>query len=264
MVGGTVVLCGKIVMVCAIHMDSNDPKTKESQRRHVRYEVSDDCRIRASIMVRSSDAASANKDWPGTLVDMSAGGAHIQISLGAVAFKGDTCVLTLAHAGVKTELRGILAHYVCSARHSVCGVKFDAFSGGWDKTYLPYYKAIVASSTLKGGPAGSDAPGRYREEYRGPGHTKLEVWRDNKPERALVGFDYTMARYAAALPTAGADMFENKKQVGFRAAPTESGAPGAPLSSSQEAEARWEFSLAASNLPKAIAPDIRRLLRLVS
>ena len=30
------------------------------------------------------------------------------------------------------------------------------------------------------------------------------------------------------------------------------------------AAARWEFSLAASNLPKAIAPDIRRLLRLVS
>ena len=32
----------------------------------------------------------------------------------------------------------------------------------------------------------------------------------------------------------------------------------------QEAEARWEFSLAASNLPAAIAPDIRRLLRLCS
>ena len=30
------------------------------------------------------------------------------------------------------------------------------------------------------------------------------------------------------------------------------------------AAARWEFSIAASNLPKAIAPDIRRLLRLVS
>lgn len=44
----------------------------------------------------------------------------------------------------------------------------------------------------------------------------------------------------------------------------ESGAPGAPLTPSQEAEARWEFSIAASNLPKTIAPDIRRLLRLVS
>jgi hypothetical protein len=245
-------------------MGTNDAKTGESKRKHVRYEVSDDCRIRASIRVKSSDPATANKDWAGTLVDVSAGGAHIQISLGAVAYTGDTCVLTLSLGGVKTELRGILAHYVCSARNSVCGVKFDAFSTGWDKAYLPYYKAIVASSTLKGGPAGSDVPGRYREEYRGPGHTKLEVWRDNKPERALIGFDYTMARYAAALANAGADMFANKAAVGFRAAPTENGRADGPLTKAQEAEARWEFSLAASNLPKAIAPDIRRLLRLVS
>ena len=244
-------------------MSSNDAKTKESQRKHVRYELSDDCRIRASIMIRSSDPVSANKDWPGTLVDMSSEGAHIQISLGAVAYKGDSCVLTLTHGGVKLQLRGSLAHYVCSARHSVCGVKFDFFSGP-DKTYLHFFKAIVASSTLKGGSAGSDAPGRYREEYSGPGHVKLEVWRDDKPERALVGFDYTMARYAAALATAGADMFKNKAEVVFRAAPMDNGAPGLPLTKAQEAEARWEFSLAASNLPKAIAPDIRRLLRLVS
>ena len=244
-------------------MSSNDAKTKESQRKHVRYELSDDCRLRASIMIRSSDPVSANKDWPGTLVDMSSEGAHIQISLGAVAYKGDSCVLTLTHGGVKLQLRGSLAHYVCSARHSVCGVKFDFFSGP-DKTYLHFFKAIVASSTLKGGSAGSDAPGRYREEYSGPGHVKLEVWRDDKPERALVGFDYTMARYAAALATAGADMFKNKAEVVFRAAPMDNGAPGLPLTKAQEAEARWEFSLAASNLPKAIAPDIRRLLRLVS
>lgn len=246
------------------NMGTNDAKTGESKRKHVRYEVSDDCRLRGSIRVKSSDTATANKEWPGTLVDMSAGGAHIQISLGAVAYTGDTCVLTLAHAGVKAELRGVLAHYVCSARNSVCGVKFDAFSSGWDKAYLPYFKAIVASSTLKGGPAGSDAPGRYREEYSGPGHTKLEVWRDNKPERALLGFDYVMARYAAALATVGPDMFKNKAEVAFRAAPTETGGIGGPLTKAQEAEARWEFSLAASNLPKAFAPDIRRLLRLVS
>lgn len=245
-------------------MDANDTKTKESQRKHVRYEVSDDCRLRGSIRVKSSDPATANKDWPGTLVDMSAGGAHIQISLGAVAYTGDTCALTLTHAGLKTELRGVLAHYVCSARNSVCGVKFDAFSSGWDKAYQPFFKAIVASSTLKGGSAGSDSPGRYREEYRGAGHAKLEVWRDSTPERALIGFDFTMARFAAALTTAGADMFKNKSEVLFRAAPMDNGAPGMALTKAQEAEARWEFSLAASNLPKALAPDIRRLLRLVS
>jgi hypothetical protein len=245
-------------------MEANDTQPKETQRKQTRYAVSDDCRLRGSIRVRSSDPATANKDWPGTLVDMSAGGVHIQISLGAVAFKGDTCVVTLAHGGLKTELKGVLAHYVCSARHSVCGVKFDAFSSGWDKAYQPYFKAIVASSTLKGGTADSDRPGHYREEYSGPGHAKLVIWRDHTPERTLVGFDFTMARFAAALATAGTDMFKNKSEVLFRAAPMDNGAPGMPLTKAQEAEARWEFSLAASNLPKTLAPDIRRLLRLVS
>ncbi len=245
-------------------MGSNDAKTKESQRKQTRYAVSEDCRIRASISVRSSDAASANKDWPGTLVDVSSGGAHIQISMAAVAYIGDSCVLTLAHGGVKTPVRGSLAHYICSARYSVCGVKFDFHSTGADVAYQPYFKAIVASATLKGGPTDSDSPGRYREEYHGPGHTKLVVWRDNKPERALVGFDYTMARYAAALATAGTDMLKNKAEVRFRAAPTEKGGTGMQLSQAQEAEARWEFSLAASNLPEAIAPDLRKFLRLVS
>jgi PilZ domain len=245
-------------------MSSNDAKAKESQRKQVRYAVSEDCRLRASIRVRSSDAASANKDWPGTMVDMSTGGAHIQISLGAVAFIGDACVLKLSLGTANIEMRGILAHYICSARHSVCGVKFDTFSEGWDRVYQTFLKAIVASATLKGGPTDSDTPGQYREEYLGPGHTKLVVGRDNKPERALVSFDYTMARYAAALATAGADMSKNKGEVGFRAAPTGGGAPGVPLSKTQEAEARWEFSLAASNLPGTIAPDIRRFLRLVS
>ena len=59
-------------------------------------------------------------------------------------------------------------------------------------------------------------------------------------------------------------MFKNKAEVGFRAAPAEKGDTGMALSHAQEAEARWEFSLAASNLPETIAPDIRKFLRLVS
>ena len=243
-------------------MSSDETKPKESLRKEVRYPVSDDCRVRASIVLQSTDEATANKEWPGTLVDVSAKGAHIQISLGAVAYVGNDCALTLALGGVKAEVRGTLAHYVCSARHSVCGVRFNFSFSGADKGYQPFFRAIVASSTLKGGSPESDSPGRFREEYRGPGHAKLVVWRNDKPGGILTGFDFAMARYAAALASAGPDMLANKAQVGFR--PVEAGATGSALSRAQEAEARWEFSVAASNLPKVIAPDIRRLLRLVS
>jgi hypothetical protein len=162
---------------------------------------------------------------------------------------------------MKAEVRGSLAHYICSARHSVCGVRFNFSFSGADKGYQPFFRAIVASSTLKGGPTEVDLPGRHREEYRGPSQAKLEVWRD-KPGGTLTDFAYAMARYRATLTAAGADMIKNKEHVRFK--PAEAGATGAPLSRAQEAEARWEFSIAASNLPRAIAPDIRRLLRLVS
>ncbi len=241
-------------------MSSADAKAKESKRKHVRYPVSDDCRLKGAILIRSSDEATASKDWPGTLVDLSSTGAHIQISLAAVAYQGDSCVMKLSHAGRKAELRGNLAHYVCSARYSMCGVKFDFSFGGAEKTYEPFLKTIVASATLKPGDTGAE-PGRYREEYTGAGQAKLVVWRDDKPERNLVAFDYAMARYGAALTGAGADMFKNKEQVGFRAL---EGGGTSVLTREQEAEARWEFSLAASNLPKTLAPDLRRLLRLVS
>lgn len=241
-------------------MSSEDTKTRESKRKQVRYAVSEDCRLKAAILIRSSDSATASKEWTGTLVDLSAGGAHVQVSLAAVAYEGDSCVLKLSHGGRKVEIRGILAHYICSARYSVSGVRFDLSFSGADKALEPYLKAIVASSTLKPGDTGTE-PERYREEYNGPGNTKLTVWRNNKPERAVVAFDYAMARYAAALSGAGLDMFKNKERVGFRAL---EGGGTVPLTSEQTLDARWEFSLAASNLPKTVPPDIRKFLRLVS
>lgn len=239
-------------------MSSVDARAGESKRKHTRYAVSDDCRLKGAILLRSSDEATANKDWAGTLVDLSSTGAHIQISLAAVAYKGDSCVMKLSHAGRKADIRGILAHYVCSARYSVCGVQFDFSFGGAEKAYEPFLKAIVASATLKAGETGAEAD-RYREEYTGAGRARLVVWRDNKPERNLVAFDFAMARFGAALTGAGTDMLDNKGRVGFRSLDGTS-----VLTREQEAEARWEFSLAASNLPKTFAPDLRRLLRLVS
>jgi hypothetical protein len=237
---------------------SSDYAKANERRKELRYAVSDDCRLRASILLRSSDPATASKDWSGTLVNLSAAGAYIQISLGAVAYKGDSCVLKLAHGTVKTEVRGTLAHYICSARHSVCGVNFDFSFAGEDKAYQPILKTIIASTSLKAGATGFE-PGRYREEYDAAGNAKLVVWRENKPGGAVVGFDYRIVRYTAALAAAGSDMFKNKGEVRFKAVDS-----ATPLTPAQEAEARWEFSLAASNLPTTIAPDIRKLLRLVS
>jgi hypothetical protein len=245
-------------------MSSDKAKSTDTKRKQPRYAVSDDCRLKAMIKLRSEDPATAAKDWPGTVVDLSASGAHVHISLGAVAYQGDSCVLTLSHGGIKADLRGLLAHYVCSARYSMCGVSFDTSYSGTEKSYQPFFKAIMASAGLEAGLAGAESAGRYLEEYRGPENARLKVWRD-KAGGALLGFDYSIARYGATLPTVGPDMFKNKEQVRFYAVASGGGDAGIHLTKNQELDARWEFSLAASNLPaKVFAADIRRLLRLTS
>jgi PilZ domain len=241
-------------------MSSVEAKAKVSQRKQVRYAVSEDCRLRATIMIRSSDEGSTHKTWTGTLVDLSPEGAHLHMSLGSLAYAGDRCVLTLSHGGIKKEINGSVAHYTCAARHSVCGVRFDLSSAAADKAYQPFFRAIVAGASLAAGPAGTESPVRHREEFNGPSQAKLVVWRD-KPGGTLVGFEFTMARFAASLASVGSDMAKNKEQVRFRLA---EGGTGTALTKMQELEARWEFSLAGSNLPEAIAPDIRQLLRSVS
>ena len=52
-------------------MSSDNAKPNE-RRQQLRYAVSDDCRLRASILLRSSDPATASKEWSGTLVNVSA------------------------------------------------------------------------------------------------------------------------------------------------------------------------------------------------
>jgi hypothetical protein len=162
---------------------------------------------------------------------------------------------------MKTEVRGTLAHYLCSARHSVCGVAFDFSFAGEDKAYQPILKAIIASTTLKAAATGFE-PGRYREEYEAENGAKLVVWRENKAGGTLVAFDYAIVRYRATLAAAGPDMFKNKGEVRLKS--LSGNGDGAALTPAQEAEARWEFSLAASNLPATIPADIRKMLRMVS
>src|SRR3954470_7134623 len=59
-------------------MGEEEAKAGISKRKQTRYAVTEDCRIRASISIRSSDASSSAKDWCGTLVDMSWIGPNLQ------------------------------------------------------------------------------------------------------------------------------------------------------------------------------------------
>jgi len=241
-------------------MSFSEAKPRENRRRRPRYAVSDNCRLRAALTLWSESAggsAGAKKDWSGTLVDLSATGAHIQISLAAVAYPGNNCVLKLGSGAVKIEIPGFIAHYVCAARYSVCGVSFDFAYPGVEKAYQRIFEVIVASAMLTAGPAGADAAGRHREAYDGANSARLLVWRD-RIGGAVTGFDFTMSRYSAVLPEVEGDTARIKESVRFKPTSSTGGDTPSFLSRTQEADARWEFAIAASNLPAAVPADLRK------
>jgi hypothetical protein len=239
-------------------MSTSETKPRENRRKKTRYAVSEDCRLRSALTLWGEGSGGAKKDWPGTLVDLSSNGAHVQISLAAVAYPGDNCRLKLGFGATKIEIPGVLAHYVCAARHSVCGMSFDFSYPGVEKAYQRIFEVVVASASLTAGPAGTDAMGRHREEYRGANSARLLVWRE-KLGGAVTGFEYIMSGYAAVLPEVEGDAARMKELIRFKpVSPADASDSPSFLSKAQEADARWEFAIAASNLPAAVPADLRK------
>lgn len=244
-------------------MKLDEPKDGKELRRKTRFAVSDDCVLSANLTLwnAADGSGGARKSWPATLVDASSNGAHVHLSLAAVATPGDSCILKVGYGRNKIEVRGTLAHYVCAARYSMCGLSFDFSYGGSERAYQRIYEVIVASASLAPSSAGGGSGGQVKEEYRGEKSALLQVWR-NRAGGPVSSFDYAMCRFEAFLPDADGDAKRLKEMVRFRSIGS-GGSADAPtmLSGSDEAEARWEFAVAASNLPESVPVDVRKFFR---
>jgi len=237
---------------------TSDPKTDPgaNRRKKTRFAVSPDFRMK--VMLALSGEGGTWKDWSGTLVDLSATGAHVVVSLAAVAFPENPCKVKLSFGTFKLDIPGTVAHYVCDARYSTCGVQFDFSNASVEKMYGRVLEPVIASATLA--PAGSkaDESGRYREEYRGHGQARLVVWRE-KEGAPISGFEYQLGRYVAELAKTSGEPAALKAALKFKpGASTGTSSPLDFLSHNQEQDARWQFSLAASNLPKILPAEERK------
>ncbi len=231
------------------------------RRRKARYAISPSFPLKVVLALPDEDGDSW-KDWSATLVDLSATGAHVEVSMAAVAYPESHCRLKLSLGTFKLEIPGTIAHFICSARLAVGGMQFSFPSQGIEKTYHKVLEPAIIGATLAPVEVSQENSVRYREEYVGKLSARLAIWRERR-ESPVVGFDFRMNRYGVeADREPGGDASARlalKFKLGAAEETTGSGSQP-PLTGVQIQEARWLYRLAASNLSAAVAPEVRKLL----
>jgi len=249
-------------------MSNEEPKPDPAsdRRKKTRYAISPTYRLNAVLALNddtSKAAGGAWKNWAGTLVDLSATGANIQVNLAAVAFPENRCWLKLSLGPFKLDIPGTVAHFVCSARSGVCGINFDFSNSGVEKAYHRVFDTAVIGASLAPVDASSDNYGRHLEQFAGKNSSLLTVWRETDGGE-LNGFEFHTARYRVdadkvTLPDGSFRQVLNFSLTTARKG-AESGTP-MPVTDSQAAELRWLFGLTVSNLAKSVPADVRKYLQ---
>jgi hypothetical protein len=218
----------------------------------------------------------AGKDWPGTLVDLSATGASVRLNLAAVAFPEDPCRIKFSLGSYQLEIPCMVAHFLCDSHFATCGVQFVFPDAETEKAYLQVLEPVIIGTSLTPDVIKPDDSGRQKEQYRGKNSSMLTVWRPF-PGGEVTSFDFRMNRYGvrwsaglSELSTYGIDESRlGGSKAGFRpplklklkAPPASEGSrPNIPLTESEDEEVRWLFCLAVSNLSLSVADDVRRFL----
>jgi hypothetical protein len=244
-------------------MPNPDKKNEPAadRRKKPRFAISSSFPLNA-VLALPDESGEKWKEWPTTLVDLSATGAHIQVSLAAVTFPESRCRLKLSLGKFKLEIPGTVAHFVGASRLAVGGMLLYFPDPGVERSYHRVLEPVIIGASLAPAEATQEYSVRYKEEYAGKLSGRLTVWRE-KQGAEISGFDFRMNRYSVeANREPGGDpgakpALKFKQTAGEEAA---GGGPPKPLTEEQEQEARWLFRLAAGNLSTAVAADVRKLL----
>jgi len=242
------------------------PDPGVERRKKPRHPINTNFRLKAVLALNSGAEPGSSgtwKDWPATLVDLSGSGAAVPINMGAVAFPADRCKLKLSLGTYKLEVPGVVAHYICDARAGACGVHFDFANEGVEKSFYRVLESVVVGASLA--PVSHTKPdvsGRHLDVYAGKNFSKLNVWRPT-PEGPVTDVEFRMNRYcveAHRAAEAGPYVRPTMKITGTASDDSEDRKDSVPITASQTAEARWQFSLIVSNLTKSVPEDVQRFL----
>ena len=233
------------------------------KRRSPRYDLGENFPFKTKLIlfqnggVKTTDAK--GKEWSATLIDLSATGANLHLSLAAVAFQREACRLKITRGDYLLEIPATIAHFRCHSQYSQCGLSFNFPNLESQQAYLQLLEPIVIGNSLIPIEAVQDTPGRHREQFGNGTSTALSVWR-SAPGGEITGFDLRMNRYvvrwnegAPELEVAGLGEIDPSK-------PNPPVPVLVPLTEAQHEDFRWIFCLAVPNLSPSVPVDVRKFL----
>ena len=233
------------------------------KRKGLRYGLSENFPFKTKLTLFQNNGAKTaeakGKDWSATVVDLSASGANLKLSLAAVAFQREVCRLKISRGDYLIEIPATVAHYRCGAQFSQCGIAFNFPNAEVQEAYLQLLEPIIIGNSLIPMQAEQDTPGRHKEQFGNGSSTSLSVWRD-APGGQITGFDLRMHRFVVRWNEGATEL--DVAGLGDADAASENPAalPLVPLTETQHEDLRWLFCLAVPNLSESVPLDVRNFL----
>ena len=241
---------------------------KRDKRRAPRYPVGDIFPVKGAVSLctdldgKGAPLSDHWQNWSGRLINLSSGGASIQLAASALTSRGHPCRFKLALDGKQLEMPGQIAYFRSFNQYSLCGLSFTFPDEATQKTYMQLLEMVMIGASVEPAAKGlfsKDSTGMAKEVYQGKNKTRLSVWR-NVASGSVSHFEFRIhehyMRGNARTFKLEVDMVEGLN--GLAQPNAESSAQ--KLTAAQVAEVRQMFRWVVTNLPKSVPGHVKKFL----
>lgn len=229
---------------------------QREQRSAVRYPVEASSPIRATVRLGAHDQEVR-------LLNLSSGGAAVQLDRKADFRRGEDCQVRLELGRHALRLDGHVAHRLAETTRTKVGVQFQFANFDEQKSYLQLLEPVVIGASLKpGNPklVRQKEAGLLTKQYHGPNDALLTVWR-HFAGQAVHSFEFRMHDYfvrssskPGVLEIYTCEEQEHEQKQGYSV-------PALKRASDQREEIKRLFLWVVPHINATVPDDIREYLR---
>ena len=248
------------------------PFLQRDKRRAPRYPVGESFPVKGIVSLCSRDNKGNPlpkehetwQNWSGRLINLSNGGASIQLAASALASRGHPCRFKLTLDGQLIEMEGQIAYFRTFAQYSLCGLSFVFPDEATQKTYQQLLEMVMIGASVEPAAKGlfnKGAKGVAKEIYQGKNKTRLSIWRD--PSNGAVShFEFRIhEHYMRGNAQTFRLEIDTEEGVNGRARP-DPAIPAQKIPTGHEAEVRQMFRWVVTNLPKGVPANVKKFLEM--
>ncbi len=245
---------------------------KRDKRHAPRYPVGEVFPVKGIVSLSSRDSKGNTlptdretwQNWSGRLINLSNGGASIQLAASALATRGQICRFKLTLDGQQIEMEGLIAYFRNFNQYSLCGLSFTFPDEATEKTYLQLLEMVMIGASIEPAAKGlftKDAKGLAKEVYQGKNKTRLSIWR-NAASGSVSHFEFRIHEHyiRGNAQTFKLEVDTNEGASGLTK--PDPSTPAQKLPAAEIAEVRQMFRWVVTNLPKSVPGHVKKFLEM--